>query len=294
MPLNGWTLRSKNRLLELSVGGRWYLVFTIALGVVAIYSRNNVIYLLESLLLSSLLLSGILSEITLARISVKRVVDNIHAGSPGEDVFIVENLGAVPLYCVELGEYRGRQRELTGFLISLPGRARVKVRSRQTIAERGRYRWDGLLVATSFPFGFARKYKVIPEPGSRIVWPAGVQDGRTSAREKKSDHGEIEMIPGEVVPVEPAGDASRVHWPISERVGELMARPQRMTEPRLEVWLQLRPPGAEMERGISRAAGALAGKADTLVLISKGEPQVIQGSRRALDALALLPKEEAS
>ncbi len=294
MPSIGWTLRSKNRLLELSVGGRWYLGFTVALGVVAIYSGNNVIYLLESLLLSSLLLSGVLSELTLSRVAVKRIDGNIYAGSPGEDVFLVENLGSLPLYCIELGEYRGKERELTAFLLLLPGKARVKVRSRQVIAERGRHRWDGLLVATSFPFGFARKIMTVPSSGSRVVWPRSVDPGRGPTNEKKSERGEIEVVAGEVVPVEPWQDASRVHWPASARAGALMARPQRWTEPREEVWLELRPPGPEMEERISRATGALSRKADTLVLLAKGEPQVIQGAHRGLDALALLPKEEAA
>ncbi len=288
----GWTLRSKNRLLELSVGGRWYLGFTLALGVVAIYSGNNVIYLLESLLLSSLLLSGVLSELTLARVSVRRLEDNIHAGTPGEDVFEVENLGSLPLYCLELGELRGSERELTAFLLVLPGRARMKVRSRQVIPERGRHRWDGLLLATSFPFGFARKIKVIKSAGSRIVWPKGLDPGRVSAQEKRSERGEIEVVTGEVIPVEPWQDASRIHWPATARAGSPMARPLRWTEPREEIWLELRTPGPEMELKISRAAGALSRKADTLVLLAKGEPQVIQGARRGLDALALLPKEE--
>jgi uncharacterized protein (DUF58 family) len=293
MPSIGWTLRSKNRILELSVGGRWYLGFTVALGVVAIYSGNNVIYLLESLLLSSLLLSGVLSELTLARISVKRLEDNIHANTPGEDVFLVENLGSLPLYCIELGEMRGKERELTAFLLYLPGRARLKVRSRQMISERGRHRWDALLVATSFPFGFARKLKVVSAPGSRIVWPRSLDPGKTDVQEKHSKRGEIEVVTGEVVPVEPWQDASRVHWPASARAGSLMARPLRWTEPREEVWLELRAPGPEMEKRISQATGALSRKADTLVLLAKGEPQVIQGARRGLDALALLPKESA-
>lgn len=289
----GWTLRSKNRLLELSVGGRWYLAFTVSLGVMAIYSGNNVIYLLESLLLSALLLSGTLSEITLSRLSVRRVEDYIHAGSPGEDVFIVENLGSFPLYCIELGEYRENEREFTAFLLMLPGRSRVRVRSRQLIRTRGRHRWSGLLAATSFPFGFARKIRFIPHSGSRIVWPARLEEKKARPREYAAKRGEIEVSTGELSQVEPWQDASRVHWPSSVRLGELMARPLRWIEPRDEVKLQLRDPGPEMERQISMAAGALTQRADTLVLLNKGEPQVIRGARRGLDALALLPKESA-
>ncbi|MGZ3706705.1 MAG: hypothetical protein ACXVA8_11795, partial [Bdellovibrionota bacterium] len=279
----------------LSLGGRWYLGFTVALGVAAIYSGNNVIYLLESLLLSALLVSGVLSEITLSRIRVTRETGNIHAGASGEDVFVVENLGKMPLYCIELGEYSGAQREFTAFLLMVPGMSKTRVRSRQTVMERGRHRWDGLLAATSFPFGFARKVRMIENPGSRIVWPMPIEPTKSRARDERGLRGELEPVPDELVPVEPWQDASRVHWPISMRAGELMARPMRWTQPLQEIWLDLRHPGPEMELAISRATGALIsgqkGRADVLVLVSKSERQKVAGHGRALDALALLPKE---
>ncbi len=292
MPSNWWTLRSKGRLLEVSLGGRWYLFFTLALGVAAIFSGNNVIYLLESLLLSALLLSGVLSEITISRIAVTRVNGNIHATVPGEDVFMVENLGRLPLYCVELGEYRGKRREFTAFLLFLPGKAKVRVRSRQKISVRGRHRWDGLLVATSFPFGLGRKLRMVPDAGSRLVWPTTLDPGKAESRDIASRRGELEVITGEVVPAEPWQDVAHVHWPISARVGSLMARPLRHTEPREEVWLDVRDPGPAMEKSISRAAGALTRRADTLVLVHKGERERVEGAHRALNTLALLPKEK--
>jgi uncharacterized protein (DUF58 family) len=291
----GWTLRNKYRLLELSVGGRWYIAFTVALGVVAIYSGNNVIYLLESLLLSALLVSGVLSELTLTRIRVHREMGYLHAGSPGEDIFVVENLGKLPLYCIEFGEFCEGRREFTAFLLVLPGGARMRVRSRQVVADRGRHRWDGLLAATSFPFGFARKIRFIHEGGSRVVWPRADDPGPVRAHYDRAKRGELEPVGDEVVPVEPWQDASRVHWPVSARAGQLMARPMRWSQPKKEVWLDLRLPGPEMEAAIRRAAGSLvfsrAANAEVLVLVSKGERQRIDGHARALDALALLPKE---
>ena len=291
----GWTLRSKHRLLELSLGGRWYLAFTMAIGVTAIYSGNNVIYLLESLLLSALLVSGVLSEISLTRVRVTREPGNIHAGAAGEDFFLVENLGKIPLYCLELGEYTGRRRELTAFLLMLPGRSKVRVRSRQVLGHRGRHRWDGLVVATSFPFGFARKVRLVADPGSRIVWPTPMDPGMLQAREDRAENGELEPVADELVRVEPWQDTSRVHWPISARAGELMSRPLRWSKPMQEIWLDVHGHGEEMEHAISRAAGSLVGlrpgRAQVLVLVNKGERQRIQGSSRALDALALLPKE---
>lgn len=292
MPSNWWTLRSKNRLLEVSAGGRWYLGFTLALGIAAIYSGNNIIYLLESLLLSALLLSGVLSELTISRVAVTRVTGNIHAGIPGEDVFQVENLGRLPLYCLELGEIRGKRREFTAFLLLLPGRAKVQVRSRQKISVRGRHRWDGVVVATSFPFGFARKLRIIHEPGSRLVWPHPKDPGKLDQREVRAERGELEVVTGEVIPTESWQDVAHVHWPISARAGILMSRPLRHSEMREEVWLDLRDPSPAMEQAISSAAGALSRRADTLVLVSKGERKRVEGAHRALNALALLPKED--
>lgn len=293
-----WTLRNKYRHLELSVGGRWYLGFTLALGVAAIYSGNNVIYLLESFLLSALLLSGVLSELTLLRLRVRRDVGNLHAGSPGEDVFVVENTGRLPLYCVELGEFHGSEREFTAFVLLVPGHSTVRVRSRQVVGVRGRHRWDGLLAATSFPFGFARKIRFLFDPGSRIVWPAPTDPVEERTRTRFASRGEFEAVPDEVVPVEPWQDATRVHWPVSERAGQLMARPTRWTEPMREVWLDVRTPSAKMEAEIQLTAGALVhsrpgGRAQVLVLVNRGERQRIEGAGRALDALALLPKETA-
>jgi uncharacterized protein (DUF58 family) len=287
----GWTLQSKHRLLELSVGGRWYLGFTVALGVAAIYSGNNVIYLLESLLLSALLVSGVLSELALTRVRVRRETGDIHAGAPGEDVFIVENLGKLPLYCLELGEFSGTVREYSAFLLVLPGRASVRVRSRPVMPVRG------LLVATSFPFGFARKIRLISDGGSRIVWPVPLVSGRRPDREERSQRGELEPVADEVVQVEAWQDASRVHWPLSARAGELMARPTRWTEPQEEIHLDLRNPGPEMERAISQATGSLvrnrSAAVPTLVLMNKSERQKVRGRTRALDALALLPRDSA-
>lgn len=294
MPSIGWKLQSRQRLLELSVGGRWYLGFTVGLGVVAIYSGNNVIYLLESLLLSALLVSGALSEMAITRVRVRREIANVHAHAAGEDVFVVENLSKVPLYCLEFGEYLGDSIELSAFLLMLPARATVRVRSYQKIPARGRHRWEGLLVATSFPFGFARKIRFVPDPGNRIVWPQRQDPGPRRDREDKARHGEIEPVADEVVPVEPWQDVSRVHWPLTLRAGHTMARPVRWSEPHEEILLELCAPGPAMEGAISRATGSLVSSrhsvAPALVLLQKGERQRIVGRARALDALALLPR----
>jgi hypothetical protein len=234
---------------------------------------------MESLLLSSLLVSGVLSEWALSQVRVSRELDNLYAGVRGNDVFVVENAGRIPIYCLEFGDYRKGDRELSAFLLSLPGNSRARVRSSLLLKERGRARWDGLVVATSFPFGFARKLRLIPSPGQRIVWPQPVEQMELKSRPAISSRGDIEPVSDELVEIDPWGDASRVHWP----------------KPKEEIWLELKAPGKEMEREISGAAAAISisrSSDTTLILISKEERKVVSGRHRALDTLALLPKQE--
>lgn len=290
----GSLLQNKGRRLELSAGGRWYLVFTVVLGAVAINSGNNVIYFLESLLLSALILSGILSEQTLVRVSVERVLGNAAAGEAAGDLLLVRNRTRLPLYCVEICEWRGKELRPLAFVLFLPGRALVRVRSRQTLRERGVWSWDGLAVATSFPFGFARKIRFLPAPGRRIVWPDLSEAARAGEGEKEGRRGDPEFVAGEVEELGSSVDLSRVHWPSSARAGALLARPQRALSPSEEVSLDLCPPGEELEYRIRRAASALArAKERSTLVMREGRGRTeISGKNRALDTLALLPKGE--
>jgi uncharacterized protein (DUF58 family) len=287
-------LHNSNRKLEVSVGGRWYLLFTILLGVVAIFSGNNVIYLLESLLLSALILSGVLSELTISRISITRELGQGEAGAHGQDILVVENHGILPLYCVEYMEWTKRGSELMGFSLYLPSRSRQRMRSQQVFQERGKREWRGLAIATSFPFGFARKIRFVNAPGSRIVWPQRPVNDADSALRSARPRPELEVSLGDLEEVGPADDVSRVHWPSSARSGRLLARPLRRLESDEEIIFHFGRPGSEMEKAISLIAGRLRRATQTLMLYQGKEARRITGALPALDALAMLPKETAT
>ncbi len=280
-------LQNRSRRLELSTAGKWFVGFTILLGVVAIYSSNNVIYLLESLLLSCLIFSGIISEFTVSRMQIRREIREAFANSPSRDVWVLKNPTFLPLYCVEVGEVKNGKFLSLAFCVFLPGRSEVRITSSQIISERGRYHWDGLGVATSFPFGFAKKIRVDITPGSRIVWPELKATKELALKESRS---EFEVIDGELEEIEPWGDIRKIHWPSSGKSNRFFARPYRPSKSADEIELSLED-RRDWELEISKTAAFFQRGGRTLILRSGSRSQKISGKVRVMDALALLPKE---
>ena len=281
-------LRVKDRRLEISGGGRWFLLFTLFLGAVAVRSGNNVIYLLESLLLSALLFSGVLSELTLSRLSFRREVRPAVAGEPTRDILKLENLSWLPLYCVELGEWDGEAFRPLQFALAVPRGGSLRLPSGQVLSRRGRHEGQGLALATSFPFGFARKIRVFPGRGGRLVWPRAGEAASSLGARFGGD--EWEVVSGELEETSPWGDLSRVHWPATLRAGKPLARPRRPQTEAGEVHLHLPAGAAEREARISTAARSFYEGARVLVVHEAGTAIRVEGNWPSLDTLALLAK----
>ncbi|RYZ99774.1 MAG: hypothetical protein EOP11_19060 [Proteobacteria bacterium] len=276
------------------MGGRWFLVACLGLGVAAIYSGNNIIYLLESLLLSALLFSGVLSELTLKNLRVERVLAQGVAGAATGDTILLTNEAWFPLYCVEvveLAEDLPAGEATLLFVLVVPPRGQLKLKSSQTHSKRGRHRWQGLALATSFPFGFARKTRFLPQSGERLIWPAPFAHALTHGRGHDSAKGEWETAPGELEELPEGADLSRVHWPTFARTGKYLRPPLRPQGEALEVRLQLTPKIPELERRIGEASFLLANGPATLVLVNGPHAKRVEGRVSGNDALAELPEE---
>lgn len=288
-----YRFQNKQRRLDFSTGGRWFLLFTLTLGVAAIYSGNNVIYLLESLLLSALLFSGVLSESNLNRLKVMRVQHQASAEAATEDLITLQNLGWFPLFCVEVGEWGAGEPDPLAFALIIPRKASITLKSRQVLGSRGRHQWRGLTLSTSFPFGFARKTRFFEGAGSRLVWPADAGGAGPRGLAPGGRSGDLEIAHGELEEASRFEDLARVHWPSSARLGKILRRPLRPGSEQQEIKLELWPIPKNLEEEISKAGSELRRLASTLVLMEKFGERRIEGSPQALDVLALLPKESA-
>ncbi|TMB35207.1 MAG: hypothetical protein E6J61_01665 [Deltaproteobacteria bacterium] len=89
--------------------GRWYVGFTIGVGLAAVNTGNNLLFLVLGLLLSSIIVSGILAESSIKGVEVqRRLPDMAIAGTPALVGFAVKNRKArSPSFSLEVRERGG-------------------------------------------------------------------------------------------------------------------------------------------------------------------------------------------
>jgi uncharacterized protein (DUF58 family) len=237
------------RTLKATKSGRTYLILTVGVGLAALNTGNNLLYLVLGLLLSLLIVSGVLSERCLWRVSVRRIgSDAAFAGEPFAFRWSVKAQGG-PLFALTFDEEpQPGSSSLTGqgklgYLAK--GEERV-LRARMSAPRRGPVKLTGIRVSTTFPLGLFIKTRVFDESSTLWVYPrktnappvAAVHDtsqiGEQGNALKKDGAGDLlglrELQTGE--------DARRIHWMKSAAAGKLL-RTEREREERKTVVLEL-------------------------------------------------------
>lgn len=158
------------RTLKVTRTGRTYLVVTFGVGLGALNTGNNLLYLLLGLLLSMVVVSGVLSERCIRDLAVRRVgTDAAFAGEPfafrwgvsrkqGHGFALTLAEADAPL----AGE---------GRVGHLPAGAEAVVRADLTAPRRGPVRLSGVRVTTTWPLGLFAKTRVLPVEGVLLVYP---------------------------------------------------------------------------------------------------------------------------
>jgi len=288
------------RKLDVTRSGKWYIALTIALGVTALASGNNAIYLIESLLLAGLILSGIQSERQVSAVRVEFIRVQAKAREATSDWIVVHNEDRRTLFCLEIGEWKNGVFHTLAFFPKIRGLETVRTRSTQEIPRRGTYRWDGFAIATSYPFGFARKIKVVRKPGERVIWPTPISTRRKNGSDPVGERGnrnpEIDVVEGEIRKYEWTDDARMIVANQSLRGLGSMVRNRRPVLKEPEIVLDLRKEcGDAFENSVRKAASHFyqAENADLILLNAHGRKKVI-GKQAALTALALAEPERSA
>lgn len=154
--------------------GWWCLLVVIGLGVAAINTGNNLLYLLVSLLLSLIVVSGVLSEQSMRGLRLEaEAPEEIYAGAPALfGALLANHKRWLTSYSItlELLARGGPTR-----FIYLPrleaGRDRL-LTWEETLPSRGRKRLAGVRLTTRFPFGLFLKASRIMLEREVLVFPA--------------------------------------------------------------------------------------------------------------------------
>jgi uncharacterized protein (DUF58 family) len=224
-------LRPRRRL-RLTREGRLYLAITIGIGLAAINTGNNLLYLLLGWLLSLIVASGALSNMTLRGLAVtRRAPPRIHAGRPFLMEIALENQKRHRAsYSIEIEDLAGgKPVDKRCYFLKLPAGRQQRASYRHTFHRRGLYKLDGFRVSTRFPFALFAKSRDVTAVDEILVLPAVRPVPLPPARARRLGDAPQQKLGrrGEFFGLREYrdGDDSRgIHWRSSARGGRLMVR----------------------------------------------------------------------
>jgi uncharacterized protein (DUF58 family) len=222
------------RSIRFTPEGTRFILLTLAVGVAALNTGNNLLYLLLAMLLSLIVMSGVLSEQCLKHLAIRRRVPaHIFAGRPTTaSISIVNRKPRLSSFSLQVMDVVQRGAvDLNIHLLHLPPRASVTRPYSLQFARRGLHRIEGVKLLTRFPFGLITKAATLPLETDLVVYPAPRllpddliheltalgQDNAAFRRGQGTGlHNLREYLPGD--------DSRAIHWKTSARFSQLVVR----------------------------------------------------------------------
>ena len=248
--------------------GKLYTAVTLGVGLAAVNTGNNLLFLVLGLMLGLIIVSGILSELSLRGLEIRRSVPpTADAGV----IFPVE-LSATNLkrftssFGIELrDEIDGVPfRRRCFFLRIAPGESRA-IAYRCEIESRGRSVFTHTVVSTRFPFGLFEKHRFVRLEDSVIVLPKSVAVDMPDTAAAAGDGIRFMQRAGlglefrELREMMQGDDPRRIDWRATARMRRFMVRQHDIEgESFLEIVLDPTPAeGHDAEHNISLAASLI-------------------------------------
>ena len=162
------------RRLRVTREGKYFILITFGVGIAAINTGNNLLYLVLGMLLALIIVSGILSEISLRHLTVaRRLPPRAQAGRHHLVEIEVHNKKRhFPSYAIEVEDLRaGQPTDKRCFFLKISPKSSQIAAYRRKPHRRGKDHHTGFRVATRFPFGLFEKSLIYPLPGELIIYP---------------------------------------------------------------------------------------------------------------------------
>ncbi len=222
------------RKLVVTREGKWIIGIAILLGAAAVNTGNNLLYLVLSLTISVIAVSGMLSEWCLRDLELRRHYPReLTEGEAAVLRIEVHNDKPRAALHIEVGEVLDGVRDVEvrdGFVLHLAGGETGQAFGAIRPLRRGPVATAGIQLATSYPFGFARKARIFDDPAEFLALPRvapmspewrGSLDHGSSELSRKLGQGDNFAGLRDARP----GDALRdIYWKASARRGRLIAR----------------------------------------------------------------------
>jgi uncharacterized protein (DUF58 family) len=222
------------RSIRLTPDGTRFVVLSLAVGVAAINTGNNLLYLLLAMMLSLIVISGILSEQCLKELDIRRrLPEHVFANRSTTAALIIRNRKRrFPTFSLRVMDIDGMLPVDRGIhLLHLPARGTALKAYPLLVGRRGLYRLDGVKLLTPFPFGLFMKAASLPLPCEIVVYPELTPLTDLLTRDL--------ITPGHEQPIPQRGhgaalynlrdyhtgdDSRAIHWKTSARQGRLTVK----------------------------------------------------------------------
>jgi uncharacterized protein (DUF58 family) len=225
--------RRSRRKFRLTREGRAFLFITVGVGLAAVNTANNLLYLVLGLLLSLLLVSGVLSDLALWRLRIRRKLPTrLFAGRRSYmDVELLNEKRWLASISIEtIDELDGVETEPARFVRVGPGETQVASYGFET-KRRGIVELGTMRVITRYPFGLIEKGYTTYLPDEVIVYPQLLEHVATPAtRPMQGDAAPIHQtgrgseFAGSVRFYREGDEARDIHWKRTASRGELVVR----------------------------------------------------------------------
>lgn len=252
--------------VKVNRAGLIFIGITIFLGVAAVNTANNLLYMVVSYMLSFMLLSGILSLYNLRGLEVVLLPpEEVYAGLSIPFKVLVKNQKGLPSFLIEIK--KDKNQALFPFIKDQAEGTLVL-----TFEKRGLYQRVLIEISSSFPVGlFDRFYKIevpielvvfpkpIAFPESKLIY-SGREKDSGSYTNRKRGYDELQGIR------EYSGEPMKlIHWRVSAKMGSLYVK-EMTQESAPPIMLSLDSVEGDLEERISKLAYL------TIKFIEQGRP----------------------
>lgn len=162
------------RRARLTREGKAFTAVTVGVGIAALNTGNNLLYLMLGLMLSLFLLSMVLSEIALMKITVaRRLPQRAFARTPTLVELILHNeKRRLPSYSLEVEDRaKSEPTDRRCYFLKVAPDGEQTAAYQRVPSGRGVLELAGYRVGTRYPFGLVEKAYIYQDPGELLVYP---------------------------------------------------------------------------------------------------------------------------